>query len=418
MTDSVNGGRKVAITGMGIVSCIGNHVDEVEDSLKRGKSGIVLDPSRLERGFRSGLTGKIRGFDIGEKGLKRKALRTMGQPARYGCWAALDAVEDSGLAGEVIQSPRCGVVFSNDSTVRAGVTAVDTAREHGKNRFIQSGSIFKTMNSTVTMNLAALLGVKGANWTLSAACAGGVHAVGQALMLIRSGLQDVVIAGGAQETNWMGMASFDALGALSIRHGDPEGASRPFDAGRDGLVPSGGGACLVLEDLAHARARGARIHGVVEGYGFSSDAGGNLSRPSVEGAVTAMEAALGDAGVSPSEIDYINAHATSTPTGDVVEARAISRVFGPDKPVSATKSMTGHECWMAGISEVIYTALMARGNFIAPTINYAAMEEEGPHIHIVGETREAAVGRALSNSFGFGGTNGAVVLDFDSGREG
>lgn len=413
MVEFVSGRREVAVTGMGIASCIGTTVDEVEEALRAGRSGIVLDPSRLSRGFRSGLTGKIRGFDIRACGLTRKALRTMGQPARYAAWAALHAVADAGIDRAVVASPRCGVVFGNDSTVRAGAAAVDTAREHGETHFIPSGSIFKTMNSTVTMNLAALFGVQGANWTLSAACASGAHVIGQALMLIRSGLQDVVIAGGAQETNWMGMASFDALGALSTRHDDPEGASRPFDAGRDGLVPSGGGACLILEGLDHALARNARIYAVITGYGFSSDVGANLSSPGVNGAVSAMEMALRDASVDPLAIDYVNAHATSTPLGDLVEARAIQQVFGCRTPVSATKSMTGHECWMAGISEAIYTIIMAGGDFIAPTINFSSMDEDGPAIDIVTQTREVAMGRALSNSFGFGGTNGAVVLDFD-----
>jgi 3-oxoacyl-[acyl-carrier-protein] synthase-1 len=291
------------------------------------------------------------------------------------------------------------------------VESVDIARQNGETHFIGGGHIFRTMNSTATMNLAVLLGIRGASWTLSAACASGAHAIGQALMLIRSGLQDLVVAGGTQETHWYSMASFDAMEAFSRRESDPEGASRPFDAERDGLVPSGGGACLVIEELEHARRRGARIYAVVQGYGFSCD-GAHLCQPEADGMRRAMRMALADAGAKPGEIGYVSAHATSTQVGDRAEAEAIAAVFGPEVPVSSTKSMTGHECWMAGASSTIYTALMARDGFLAPNLNFTRLDEGGPVINVIGKTRPARIRRAAVDSFGFGGTNAVLVLDF------
>jgi 3-oxoacyl-[acyl-carrier-protein] synthase I len=404
--------RQAAITGLGIISCIGTTLEEVTQSLKEGRSGIILDQERLRVGFRSGLTGSIRDFDIKRWGLKRKALSTMCEPARYACAAASDAIRDACLLDEHIRSDRCGVIFGNDSTIQACTESIDIVREHGETHFVGSGYVFRSMNSTVSMNLASYLGVRGANWTLSAACSSGSHTIGQALMLIRSGLQDILIVGGAQETNWMGMASFDAIGAFSTRHDSPEKASRPFDAERDGLVPSGGAACLIIEDLEHAKRRNARIYGTIGGYGFSSEVGSNLAEPSVSGATLAISKALEDAGVAPSQVDYINAHATSTSVGDLVEARAIFEIFGKHAPVSSTKSMTGHECWMAGASEALYTTLMAKDGFIAPNINFTRFQEDFPPINIVGECTGSRIGIALSNSFGFGGTNASLVLDF------
>ena len=235
----------------------------------------------------------------------------MGEPAQYAAAAAIAAVKDSGLLEDHLRNDRCGLIFGNDSTVGAAVEAIDLVNEHGGTHYLGSGYVFKSMNSTISMNLAAYFGIQGANWSLSAACASGAHVIGQALMLIRSGLQ-IVIVGGAQETNWQSVASFDALGAFSRRHDAPEKASRPFDAERDGLVPSGGAACLILEELKHARKRGARIYGVVRGYGFASQVGGNLSEPSLSGGIRAMQMALNDGGIGHQEVDYINAHATST----------------------------------------------------------------------------------------------------------
>ncbi len=402
-----------AITGMGIVSCLGTDLDTVAQSLEQGKSGIILDPEREALGFRSPLTARLPEISPKAEGLSRKLLRTMCEPALYATVAARKAVSDSGLTEDEIRSPRCGVIFGNDSTIRAGVESIDLAREHSETHYIGSGYIFRAMNSTITMNLAGLFGTRGANWTVSAACASGAHVLGQALILIRSGLQDIVIAGGAQETHWTAMASFDALKAFSVRTDEPEKASRPFDAARDGLVPGGGGAGLIIESLDHARKRGAKIYGIIEGYGFSSGIGRTLSEPGQEGSESAMAMALDDAGLAPERIDYINAHATSTVAGDLAEARAIHSLFGEDTPVSSTKSMTGHECWMSGASEVIYTALMAKHGFIAPNINFETQDPDCPPINLIAAPRKARIKRALSNSFGFGGTNASLVLNFE-----
>jgi len=406
------GVRQAAITGLGIISSLGCNLDETSDSLRNGRSGIVFDEERRRLGFRSCLTGQVRGFNPKRYGFSHKLLRTMCEPAQYAYAASLDAVKDANLTEQLRSSGRCGIVFGNDSCVKPGVESVDVVRAKGATHFIGTGHIFRTMNSTVTMNLAVALGIRGANWTLSAACASGSHAIGQALMLIRAGLQDIVIAGGAQETNWQSMASFDALGAFSTRHDKPQAASRPFDRDRDGLVPSGGAACLIIEELSHARARGAKIYGIVCGYGFASDGSKHLFFPSEDGAIRAMKMAIDDAEVNPADIDYINAHATSTHVGDLVEANAVKKVFGTSTRVSSTKSMTGHECWMAGASEVLYTTLMARDGFIAPNLNFVKLDDECPPIRIVGKTESSPIKLAVSNSFGFGGTSSTLVLDF------
>ncbi len=397
---------------MGIVSCLGTDLSEVTRSLQTGHSGIVFDRERQERGFKSPLTAKLPDISPKAYGLTRKHMRTMCEPALYATVAARKAVADAGLETGQIQTDRCGVIFGNDSTIRAGVESIDLAREYNETHYIGAGYIFKAMNSTITMNLAGLLGTRGANWTISAACASGAHVLGQALMLIRSGMQDIIIAGGAQETHWTSMASFDALNAFSSRIDDPGKASRPFDQDRDGLVPGGGGACLVIESLDHARNRGAQIYGIIEGYGFSSGIGRTLSDPSAQGSEQAMKNALKDAGITTDRIDYINAHATSTPTGDLAEACAIHALFGSDTKVSSTKSMTGHECWMSGASEIIYTTLMAGQQFIAPNINFTGLSKDCPPIQVVSETQPAPIRRALSNSFGFGGTNASIILNF------
>lgn len=405
--------REAAIVGLGIISTIGCSLDEVAESLRLGRSGIVLDSERHRLGFRSALTGRIRGFDPQRWRVSQKLRRMSDEPTWHAYAAATDAIADAGfLRPEDLQNERCGIIFGNDSAIKPAVESIDILRNQGSTHFIGAGYIFSAMNSTVTMNLAATLGMRGANWTVSAACASSAHAIGQAMMLIRGGLQDIVVVGGAQEINWQAMASFDALGAFSTRHDRPESASRPFDADRDGLVPSGGAACLVMEDLRHARARGARVYGVVRGYGFSSSGQGHLSQPNTDGAIRAIRMALASAEVRPDQIDYINAHATSTPVGDLLEARAIHQVFGDSVPVSSTKSMTGHECWMAGASELVYTTLMARDKFLAPNLNFSRLDAECPLISIVRETTPASLRLAASHSFGFGGTNAVLVADY------
>ena len=272
------------------------------------------------------------------------------------------------------------------------------------------GLIFQSMNSTVNMNLSTIFHLRGVNFTISAACASGSHSIGLGYMLIKQGMQDVVLCGGAQETNFYSMASFDALGAFSVRMDEPTKASRPFDRDRDGLIPSGGAASLILEDYEHAKARGANILAEVVGYGFSSN-GGGISQPSDEGSVVAMTRALDMSGVKAEDIDYINAHATSTHQGDMYEAMALNRMFGGKHAlISSTKSMTGHECWMAGASEAVYSILMMQNDFVAPNINFEHPDEYSEKLNLAITTVETELNLVLSNSFGFGGTNSALVL--------
>ncbi|MBZ0135194.1 MAG: beta-ketoacyl-[acyl-carrier-protein] synthase family protein [Planctomycetes bacterium] len=399
--------ERVFITGLAAVSCIGISLAEIEDGLRTGRSGVVLDEQRRELGFRSGLTGAVTGFDPKER-LDRKARKSMHESAQWCAFSALSAIEQAGIDPASLRNPRTGLIIGNDSTSGPNVEVADAVRRDRTTQQLGSGYIFQCMNSTASMNLNALLGTQGAAWTLAAACASGAHAVGQGLMLIRSGMQDVVITGGMQEINWESMASFDALGTFSKRE-DAQAASRPFDRARDGLVPSGGAAALILESESHLKARGGTPLCEVRGYGFSSD-GEHLTLPSGDGARRAIRAALGNAELEPGAIDYINAHATSTPIGDVKEAEAIREVFGEDTPVSSTKSMTGHECWMSGASEILYSALMLQGNFIAPNINFETQEEGAAKINVVGKTLEKPLKNVLVNSFGFGGTNASVII--------
>jgi 3-oxoacyl-[acyl-carrier-protein] synthase-1 len=274
---------------------------------------------------------------------------------------------------------------------------------------IGSGAIFQNMNSTVNMNLSTIFKLKGINFTLSAACASGSHSIGMGYIMIRQGLQDRIVCGGAQEINMAAMCSFDGLGTFSVNESDPSKASRPFDRNRDGLVPSGGAATVILESYEAAVRRGAPILAEVVGYGFSSN-GDHISNPSMSGQVRSLQMALKNSGISVDEVDYINAHATSTPVGDSSEANAIFEVFGAGVPVSSTKSMTGHECWMAGASEIVYSLLMMKDGFIAPNINFENPDEESAKINIIAETQEQNIDCFLSNSFGFGGTNSTLIL--------
>ncbi len=401
--------RRAVITGMGAVSSLGLTLDTISRSLREGSSGIGVDPERKRRGFRSALTGQVRGFDPAAH-FDRKARKTMGEAAAYGCASALNAIADAGLDRNGLARPDVGVIFGNDTTCVSAREMFDELTKYGRTNALGSGPIIRVMNSTVTMNLGTLLGVQGACWSLSAACASGLHAIGQAAMLIATGQQEVVICGGAQETGWESMAAFDALGALSTREDDPARASRPFDKSRDGLVPSGGGAALVLESLESARARGARIYAEVLGYSFSCD-GGHITNPTGDGAARAMRQALKLASVAPAEVDYVNAHATSTPVGDAVEAKAILEVFGDHPvPVSSTKGLTGHECWMAGASEVVYSLLMMRDGFIAGNAHLTEPDEASAKLSLHKGPLAKRPRTLLKNSFGFGGTNAAVVL--------
>ncbi len=402
-------GRRVVITGMGIWSCIGKNKEEVKESLYNGKSGVGLEKERLEYGYRSALTGIVERPKL--KGVIDRRLRVgLSEEAEYAYMAAKEAFEEAKITDDYLKENEVGIIFGNDSSAKPVIEAANIMAEKHDSALIGSGYIFQSMNSTVNMNLSTIFHLKGVNFTISAACASGSHSIGIAYMLIKQGLQDVVLAGGAQETNYFSMATFDALNAFSVRMDDPEKASRPFDRNRDGLIPSGGAAALVLEDYDHAVARGADILAEIVGYGFSSN-GGGISQPSDDGSIKAMTRAMEDAGITPDEVDYINAHATSTPQGDDYEAIALDRLFSGKKAlISSTKSMTGHECWMAGASEAVYSVLMMRNSFVAPNINFDEPSDNARNLNIAKETVDMPIDIILSNSFGFGGTNSAIVI--------
>ena len=400
--------NRVVITGIGIYSCIGTSLEEVKNSLYEGKSGIVLDNERKEFGYRSGLTGFVPKPDL-KNLLSRRQRISMGEESEYAYMATIDALKYAGISKKFIDENEVGILYGNDSVSQAVVEAIDIVREKKDTQLMGSGAIFKSMNSTVTMNLATIFKLRGINMTISAACASGSHSLGLGYLMIKNGLQDTVICGGAQETNKFSMASFDGLGVFSAREDEPTKASRPFDKGRDGLIPSGGGATLILESYESAVKRGAPIIAEVLGYGFSSN-GGHISTPNIDGPAIAMERALKMSGLKPDDINYINAHATSTPIGDANEAQAIHKIFGNKIPVSSTKSMTGHECWMAGASEVIYSILMMQNDFVAPNINLENPDDDAKKINLITETKNQKIDVFLSNSFGFGGTNSALIV--------
>ena len=401
--------RRVVITGMGIWSCLGTSIEEVKESLYQGKSGIGVDQDRMEYGFRSGLTGIVKRPVL--KGvLDRRTRMGLSEEAEYAFMASKDAFQMAGIDDQYLLDNEVGVIFGNDSSAAAVVESDRIMREKHDSAMIGSGLIFQGMNSTVNMNMNTIFHLRGVNFSVSSACASGSHSIGLSYLFIKQGLQDVILCGGAQEVNKWSMSSFDALNAFSIRMDDPTKASRPFDKDRDGLVPSGGAAALVLEDYEHAIARGATILAEVCGYGFSSN-GGGISEPSDQGSFVAMTRAMKDAGVEADDIDYINAHATSTHQGDMYEALALGRIFkGKRALISSTKSMTGHECWMAGASEVVYSLIMMQNNFVAPNINFENPDEYSEGLNITAKAVDTEVNTVLSNSFGFGGTNSALVI--------
>ena len=401
--------RRVVITGMGIYSCIGKNIDEVKTSLYQGHSGIIHDPERDTFGFRSPITGFVESPDL-KSLLSRRQRISMGEEAQYAYMATVEALKNARIDQDYLDSNEVGILYGNDSTAKSTVESVDIMREKGDTTLVGSGAIFKAMNSTVTMNLSTIFKLRGINLTVSAACASGSHSIGLGYHLIKSGLQDCIITGGAQEINPMAMGTFDGLGVFAMHTEHPTKASRPFDRDRNGLVPSGGGASLIIESYESAVKRGAPILGEIVGYGFSSN-GDHISTPNVEGPTRAMTRALDDAGLDPSDIEYVNAHATSTPVGDANEAKAIYSVFGANGPyVSSTKSMTGHECWMAGASEVVYSMLMMQHDFIAPNINLENTDEDSEKLKLVKKTLNKKIDVFLSNSFGFGGTNSALIV--------
>lgn len=401
--------NRVVVTGFGIYSTIGKNIEEVKQSLMQGKSGIGFDPERKKFGYRSGLTGIIERPQL--KGLLDRRTRVcMAEQGEYAFMSTKEALEMAKMDQDFLENNEVGLIFGNDSSSTPVIESIDIVREKKDTQMMGSGAIFQSMNSTITMNFSVIFKIKGINYTISAACASGSHAVGMAYILIKNGYQDCVIAGGGQEVNIYSMGSFDALSAFSVNEEDPSKASRPFDKDRDGLVPSGGGATLILESYEHAVKRGAPIIAEVIGYGFSSD-GVHISVPTVSGPIRAMKMAIKESGMQLEDFDYINAHATSTPVGDMNEAKAIKEVFGDVKPIiSSTKSMTGHEMWMGGASEVIYSLIMMQNSFVAPNINFSNPDEFSRHLNITNKKVDKKINVFLSNSFGFGGTNSALVL--------
>ena len=401
--------NRVVITGLGIYSCIGKNLEEVKNSLRDGKSGIVFDPVRKQMGFRSALTGFVERPNL--KGLlDRRARIMLPEQGEFAYMATLQALAQAGIDAGYMHSREIGILYGNDSSAKSTIEAVDIMRQKKDTMLVGSGAVFQTMNSTVTMNLATIFKLRGINFTISAACASGSHAIGLGYHFIKTGLQECVITGGAQEINPLSMGNFDALSAFSSHENEPEKASRPFDKDRDGLIPSGGAATVVLESLESAEKRNANILAEVVGYGFSSN-GEHISNPTVNGPVRSLLMALKDAGIPPAAIDYINAHATSTQAGDSSEARALVEVFGEKAvPVSSTKSMTGHECWMAGASEIVYSMIMMQNGFIAPNINFQNPDEDSSKLDIVKRCTEKNINVFLSNSFGFGGTNSSLIV--------
>ena len=401
--------KRVVITGMGIYSCLGKTLDEVRDSLYTGKSGIILDQSRKEMGFRSGLTAYLEVPDL-KKELSRNQRVYMPEEAKYAYCATVDALRNANISQDYLDSHEVGLLYGNDSSADAVVKSVDTMREKKDTTLVGSGAIFQSMNSTVTMNLACIFKLKGINLTVSGACASGSHAIGLGALLIRNGLQDMVVCGGAQEVNPFSIGSFDGISAFSIRENEPTKASRPFDRDRDGLVPSGGAATVIIESYESAVKRGAPILAEVLSYGFSSN-GDHISVPNVDGPSRSLKMAIDLAGIDIREIGYVNAHATSTPVGDKNEAKALFNVFGDYRPeITSTKSQTGHEMWMAGASEVIYSMLMMKNDFIAPNINFENPDENSAKLNIPAKRVDKKFDVFLSNSFGFGGTNSTLII--------
>ena len=401
--------RRVVITGMGIWSCLGTTLEEVRQSLYDGKSGIIFSQERKDAGFRSPICGNVPKADL--KGLlSRNVRQMMPEEAQYAYLATLQAIQHAKLDQEYIDAHEVGVIYGNDSVAEATMKAMDKFRQAGSTAACGSGAIFQSMNSTVTMNLATLLHLKGINLTASAACASGSQAIGLGFLLIKNGLQDCIICGGAEENNMYGIASFDALQTFSKREDAPAKASRPFDRDRDGLVPSGGAASLVIEDYEHAVKRGAPILAEILGWGFSGN-GDHISTPNVAGPARSLELCFISAGVKPTDIGYVNAHATSTPIGDAREAQAIAQIFGDYRvPVTSTKGQTGHEMWMAGASEIIYSMLMMKNDFIAGSLNFENPDDETACINVLGERKDVHFDMFLSNSFGFGGTNSTLIV--------
>ncbi len=400
--------KRVVVTGMGIVSCLGNNIAAVSESLRNGRSGISRQPVYDEMGFRSHIAGQV-DIDLKEH-IDRKTLRFMGNAAGYSYISMQQAIEDAGLSEDQVPNIRTGLIMgSGGASSENLVEAADILRERGLKR-VGPYRVTQTMGSTTSACLATPFKIKGVNYSISSACSTSAHCIGVAMEQIQLGKQDVVFAGGGEEEHWTLTALFDAMGALSTKYNDnPEQASRTYDANRDGFVIAGGGGCLVLEELEHAKARGAKIYAEVVGYGATSD-GHDMVAPSGEGAVRCMQLAMSTVD---GDIDYINTHGTSTPVGDVAELKAIREVFGDNiPPLASTKSLSGHSLGAAGVQEAIYSLIMMNENFIAASANVETLDDAADGMPVVTEVREGAnIKRALSNSFGFGGTNACLVME-------
>ena len=396
----------IVITGLGIKSCIGNDYETVKKSLQEGKSGVSFNETYSEMGFRSCVSGSI---DINlSDHIDRKLLRFMGESSGYSYLAAKDALQMSGLDESDLSSPRIGVVAgSGGSSTRIMIENGDIARNRGPKRIGPYG-VTRSMSSSISAILSTAFKLKGINYSISSACATSAHCIGHAAELIKSGQQDVVIAGGADDEHWSSSCLFDAMGALSSNFNNaPKNASRPYDSNRDGFVIAGGAGMIILESENHAKKRNANIIGKLSGYFANSD-GYDMVAPSGEGAIRCMHGAIKDAGVS---IDYINAHGTSTPVGDIAELNAIKELFGSECPMlSSTKSMTGHSLGATGVHEAIYSMIMLNEGFVAPSINIESICDEAKDLNIVKETKKIKLENILSNSFGFGGTNASLIL--------
>ncbi|WP_417360614.1 beta-ketoacyl-ACP synthase I [Gallaecimonas pentaromativorans] len=398
--------KRVVITGLGVVSSIGNNAEEVLASLKAGKSGITHSEQFVEQGLRSQVWGDVK-LDISEH-IDRKAIRFMGEAAGYAYIAMEQAIADAGLAEEQVSNIRTGIVAgSGGASSKNQSLAIDTLREKGVKR-VGPYMVPRTMSSTVSACLATPFKIKGVNYSISSACSTSAHCIGHAAELIQLGKQDVVFAGGGEEVDWTLAMMFDAMGALSTKYNDtPDKASRTYDADRDGFVISGGGGMVVVEELEHALARGAKIYAEIVGYGATSD-GYDMVAPSGEGALRCMQMAM--QGVD-GAIDYINTHGTSTPVGDVKELEAIRTLFGDKVPaISATKAMTGHALGAAGVHEAIYSLLMMEHGFIAPSVNIENLDEKADGMPVIRAATDAKLDVVMSNSFGFGGTNASLVM--------
>lgn len=404
--------KRVVITGAGIVSCLGNDLDTVKEALENGRSGIRFKQEYADLGFKSCVAGSIDHDDLDTTGIDRKLKRFMSNASLYAYISALSAIKNAGLSIDTIaDNPRVSVVAASGGASTADVVAAaDAMREKGL-RGVGAMAVPKIMASSVSATLATGLKIKGLSYSLSSACATSSHCVGHAMELIQLGKADIVLAGGGESEHWTQSCMFDAMGAMSTQYSDtPQSASRPYDKDRDGFVIAGGGGMVVVESLESAQSRGATILAEITGYGATSD-GAEMVAPSGEGAIRCMQIALAQAGLA--SVDYINSHGTSTPLGDITELNAIATVFGGAKqtpPISSTKSMTGHSLGAVGTQELIYCLLMMNHEFIAPTINIQNLDDAAKDFDIVTQTRQTALNSIMSNSFGFGGTNAALVI--------